>query len=243
MALAKLKPVKIGKPRVWAQALDNKSEDIHRIGMKSLHGKDQVPNVDMISKITDKGKQIYVGRTPLGRERVFRHGDDMVLEIPAKEVDEAGRVSGATVLIPGGGKLNKIKALDFAKRYATKATDRTFTRMEKKAELPEPPGESEPNQGEGEIKHPKLHAAGAVAGPAAMLGAGTLAGYGGSSLIGQLLESKGIKPPVRALSYALPVIGGLGTMAYGIHQQQQIAELKRALESKRNKSARRVPAA
>lgn len=117
-----------------------------------------------------------------------------------------------------------------------------------KTALPEPPPEDEPKSpdedGKNELSKagPIAKTLGTLVAPPLAFGAGAVAGYGGSELLGRALKKRNAMPAPRVLKYGLPIVGGMATMGYNMYQQRQIDELKRALEGFRDKSARSVSA-
>ena len=116
----------------------------------------------------------------------------------------------------------------------------------KLAALPEPPpdfGEvpqesrAEPQQAQ--VKHPILHAIGAMAAPAAAFGVGTAAGYGVQLGLERALGKQVTPPRLRA---AAPLLGGAMGLAYNQYKALEQQELRRALEAHKSKSTGTVPA-
>ncbi len=120
----------------------------------------------------------------------------------------------------------------------------------KMAELPEPP----PDSGEypqdsayprpadiptATIRHPALHALGALGTSALAFGTGMAAGYGGMVGLHRLLH-KPIEPTL--LQHAVPMLGGVAALAYQQLKGHEHKELVRALEAYKNKPTGPIPA-
>jgi hypothetical protein len=73
-------------------------------------------------------------------------------------------------------------------------------------------------------------------------GLGSLAGAGGAALLDKWHEAAtGQKIPLTALHAVAPVVGGAMGLAYNIYKARELEELRRALESKSDRSQGRIP--
>ena len=82
------------------------------------------------------------------------------------------------------------------------------------------------------IRHPALHAAKVIGAGALGLGAGMAVGRGGYEL---LRKATGDRMPPTAWHALAPAIGGAAGLAYSAFKEHELQELRRALESARNK--------
>jgi hypothetical protein len=117
----------------------------------------------------------------------------------------------------------------------------------KMANLPEPPPDSGevPQEELGSlhqpapVKRPILHALTALGAGSLGLGAGTAVGYLGQEGLYRALGKQMTPSRVNAV---VPVLSGLGALAYQQYQSRTHKELARALEAHQNKPAGAVPA-
>jgi len=92
-----------------------------------------------------------------------------------------------------------------------------------------------------ETKNPLLQGMKAVASNLAWMGAGTLAGYGGGALLGRtvrVVTGKEISPAL--LQVPASAAGAGLSLAYKKYKDQELEELRRAVESYRNRPTRSV---
>ena len=114
----KVNPVRLGRPSIHSQPLDNKSPQVLKRGMG--HGPDEA------SKIMRQGSEVSVhGKDIVGDSKGFtdsvrRKGHDAVVTVYPKELDSVGRYSPADVHYPGGAEQDPKRLMAAARRYAAK---------------------------------------------------------------------------------------------------------------------------
>jgi hypothetical protein len=143
----------------------------------------------------------------------------------------AGSLAGTAVGLEGGAAVGR--KLDHKPKL-------------KVAALPEPPPDSgeAPDTGDNELpKSPILHGLGTLVLPTLGFGAGMAAGHGVGKLVRHVTGDKVSPPWVRAATLAAPLVGSGAGLAYGIQKEKELEELRRAVQSYRNQSERRDPAA